>query len=169
MEVQVRIAYETAEMLELLKEYYQEQNKINFSKGEILSKAILDTYDMWKETDWNKILGLPITIDKDYEISSGALRPKFQISKNIEPMITELKQIIQQNVGAKYVTIGAAIKFVLRLAIYELQKKNDVSTESVIFDTLDKFMQNDMSTETKEMLEKFVNEVMTKLEVNDFL
>ncbi|WP_010651667.1 hypothetical protein [Oceanobacillus massiliensis] len=169
MKLQVRIAYETAEMLELLKEHYQEQNEINFSKGEVLSKAILDTYDMWKETDWNRILGLPITIDKNYEISSGALRPKFQISVNIEPKITELKKIIQQNVGAKYVTIGAAIKFVLRLVIYELQNKNNVSTESVIFDTLDKFTQNNMSTETKETLKNFVNEVMTKLEVNDLL
>jgi hypothetical protein len=169
MELQVRIAYETAEMLELLKEYYQEQNEINFTKGEVLSKAILDTYDLWKETDWNKILGLPITINKDYEISPGALRPKFQISNNIQHKIIELKQIIQQSVGAKYVTIGAAIKFVLRLAIYEHQNKNDVSTESVIFDTLGKFMQSEMSHETKEVLRKFVNEVMTKLEINDLL
>ena len=29
MELQVRIAYETAEMLELLKEHYQKQNGIN--------------------------------------------------------------------------------------------------------------------------------------------
>ena len=169
MELQVRIAYETAEMLELLKEYYQEQNDINFTKGEVLSKAILDTYEMWKETDWNKILRLPITIDKDYEISPGALRPKFQISSNIEPRITELKKIIQQSVGTKYVTIGAAIKFILRLAIYEHQNKNGVSTESVVFNTLDKFMQSEMSNETKEALKKFVNEVMTKLEVNDLL
>ncbi len=169
IELQVRIAYETAEMLELLKEYYQEHNEINFTKGEVLSKAILDTYDTWKETDWNKILNLPITLDKEYEISSGALRPKFQISKNIEPKIEELKKMIQKSVNTNYVTIGSAIKFVLRLAIYEFQNKNDISVETVIFEILDSFDQKDISAETKNVLKEFVNEIMIKLEVNDLL
>lgn len=65
MELQVRIAYETAEMLELLKEHYQKQNGINFTKGEVLSKAILDTYIDWKKIDWSKTLSLPIKIEKN--------------------------------------------------------------------------------------------------------
>lgn len=169
MELQVRIAYETAEMLELLKEYYKEKNGINFTKGEVLSKAIIDTYDDWKEIDWSKTLSLPIKIEKEYEIHSGLQRPKFQLSNNVESKIEELRTIIKQNVDARSVTIGAAIKFVLRQTIYEIQHENTVSVESVVNNTLDNYLAEELPKETKEILQKFTDELLTKLEVNDLL
>ena len=169
MELQVRVAYETAEMIEMLKEYYQKQNGINFTKGEVLSKAILDTYDDWKEIDWSKTLNLPITIEKKYDINSGSQRPKFQLSNGIDSKIDELRIIIKQSVDARSVTIGAAIKFVLRQAIYEIQHEDTFSIESVVNDTLDEYLVKELSDETKEILQKYTDEFLTKLEVNDLL
>ena len=169
MELQVRIAYETAEMLELLKEYYQEKNGIKFTKGEVLSKAILDTYDDWKVIDWSKTLGLPIKIEKEYEVNSGSQRPKFQLSNNVDSKIEDLRTVIKQNIDARSVTIGAAIKFVLRQTIYGIQHENTVSVESVVNDTLDNYLAKELPKETKEILQKYTDELLTKLEVNDLL
>lgn len=169
MELQVRIAYETAEMIELLKEYYQEQNGINFTKGEVLSKAILDTYDDWKEIDWSKTLSLPIKIKKKYEINSGSQRPKFQLSDSIDSKMDELRTIIKNSVDVRSVTIGAAIKFVLRQAIYEIQYEDTISIESVVNDTLDEYLAKELSENVKEILQKYTDGLLTKLEVNDLL
>lgn len=141
MELQVRIATETAQMLELLKEHYQKKNGIVFTKGEVLSKAIIDTYDEWTEIDWSKTLSLlpKNEILERYEISSGSLRPKFQISNSIESKIDELRRIIKRSVDARSVTIGATIKFVFIQAIYEIQHESAISVETVVNDTLDLF------------------------------
>lgn len=169
MELQVRIAYETAEMLELLKDYYQEKNGIIFTKGEVLSKAIIDTYDDWKEIDWNKTLSLPIKIEKNYAINSGAQRPKFQLSNSINSKIDELRMIIKQSVDVRSVTIGAAIKFVLRQAIYDIQYEDNYSIENVVNDTLEFYLSLELTDEIKEILEKYSNDLLTKFEVNDLL
>ena len=41
MELQIRIAFETAEMFEYLKEYYQETTGINFTKGDVLQRLLM--------------------------------------------------------------------------------------------------------------------------------
>lgn len=169
MELQIRIAYETAEMLEQLKAIYQKQNNINFTKGEVLSKAIMATYDQWGETEWDKVLSLPVKIDQSDAVSAGALRPKFQIANDIETKITELKENIRVGVGANFVKNGAAVKFVLRLALYTLQNGRVVSVESVISDTLDHFVEVEESAEMKTTLQKFAAEVVNQLELNDLL
>lgn len=91
MELQVRVAYETAEMLEQLKEYYERKSGVKYSKGEVLSRAILDTYDLWDEIEWTN---LKVEIE-EREVAPGALRPKFQVSVDIEDKIRELKKSLQ--------------------------------------------------------------------------
>ncbi|CAI3521629.1 hypothetical protein CIRMBP1286_01941 [Enterococcus cecorum] len=169
MELQVRIGYDTAEMLEFLKEHYQKQNGINFTKGEVLSKAILDTYDEWKEIDWSKTLSLPIKITKEYNLNSGSLRPKFQLADDLDSKIDELRTIIKQSVDASSVTIGAAIKFVLRQAIYKIQHEDIFSIESIVNDTLDEYLAKELPDDIKEILRKYTDELLTKLEINDLL
>ncbi|MCI5761831.1 MAG: hypothetical protein MR028_05305 [Ligilactobacillus agilis] len=169
MELQVRIAYETAEMLEELKEYYQKQSGINFTKGAVLTKAILDTYDDWKEIDWSKTLSLPIKITKEYNLKSGSLRPKFQLEDNLDSKIDELRTIIKQSVDARSVTIGAAIKFVLRQVIYEIQSDDSNSIENVVNNTLDDYLSKELSDQMKEILKEYTDELLTKFELNDLL
>ena len=41
MELQVRVAYETAEMLEQLKEYYERKSGVKYSKGEVYQGQFL--------------------------------------------------------------------------------------------------------------------------------
>ena len=110
-------------MLEMLKEYYQEQDGINFTKAAVLTKANLNTCDDWKNIDWSKTLSLPIKITKQYNFNSGLLRPKFQLEDGLDSKIDELRTIIKQSVDAKSVTIGAEIKFVLLQELYEIQLK----------------------------------------------
>jgi len=169
MELQIRIAYGTAEMLEFLKEYYEKNNGISFTKGDVLSKAVVDTYDDWKYIDWTKTLSLPISINKDYKLSAGSQRPKFRISNNIKLKLDELQNIISSSLDVKYVQIGALIKFLLRQVIYEIQKSDDVSVENVINYVLDEYLKSEISSDTKESLKKFTNDLLVKLEINDLL
>lgn len=169
MELQVRIAYETAEMLEELKGYYQKQNGINFTKGAVLTKAISDTYDEWKEIDWSKTLSFPIKMSKEYNITSGSLRPKFQLEDDLDSKIDELRTVIKQSVDARSVTIGAAIKFILRQAIYDIQSSDNNSVENIVNDTLDNYLSKDLSNEAKEILRKYTDDLLTKFETNDLL
>lgn len=171
MEIQVRIAIETAQMLELLKQNYQAENEINYTKGEVLSKAINDTYDNWDHIDWNRTLKLmPLKTNLDeYEINAGSLRPKFIIANSIATKLDELREKIKLKVGARSVTIGAAIKFIFIEAIYAQQHATTVSVTTVITETLDAYLANDPSTTTKAILEKYTNQLLTKLELNDLL
>lgn len=170
MELQVRIAYETAEMLEFLKDHYQEQNGIKFSKSEVLSKAILDSYDDWTEIDWNVTLNLPIDVKKFKDkITNGSLRPKFQLSNSIDTKIDELRTIIQKSVGARSVTIGAAIKFVLHQIIAEIQSSDDGSVEKVVNATLDSYLAKDLPDETKIIVKKYTDELLENLKSKNLL
>ena len=108
MELQIRIAFETAEMFEQLKEYYQETTGINFTKGDVLVKAINDTYDSWEEVKWENI---KINI-KSYDLPQGALRPKLQIPFETEEKLIQLKRILTNYLELnKIITTGAAIKY----------------------------------------------------------
>lgn len=170
MELQVRIAYETAQMLEFLKDHYQEQNGIKFSKSEVLSKAILDSYDDWTEIDWNKTPHSQID-EKEFKdkITDGSLRPKFQLSNSIDTKIDELRSIIKPSVGARSVTIGAAIKIVLRQVVAEIQASDDCSVEKVVNATLDSYLAKDLPDETKEMLQKYTDELLENLDSKKLL
>ena len=130
---------------------------------------VSDTYIDWKKIDWRKTLSLPIKIEKKYDINSGSQRPKFQLSNSVGSKIDELRTIIKQSVDARSVTIGAAIKFVLRQAIYKIQHEDIVSIESVVNDTLDEYLAKELPDDIKEILQKYTDELLTKLEVNDLL
>ncbi len=161
MELQIRIAYQTAEMFEQLKEYYQETIGINFTKGDVLTKAINDTYDLWEEVKWENI---NICV-KSYDLPQGALRPKLQISFEIEEKLIQLKKILTNYLELnKIITIGAAVKYVLRIAINQIQSDDKPSVDRIIFDTMKKYLKQDYSEETKKAINDYVDEVMICLE-----
>ncbi|MDF7665169.1 hypothetical protein [Bifidobacterium sp. ESL0745] len=168
MELQVRLADDTAKMLKMLKEKYEKENGIKFSKGEVLSKAINDTYGSWSKTDWKTIAQAKVPLPQKNPTQSEK-RPKFQVSNTVKSKIDELEEGIRKNVDASYVTTGAAIKFVLKLAILQAQKDNDVSVGSIIDNTLANTLKKTTDRETKKALEKFADEVKTRLKIADLL
>ena len=161
MELQIRIAFETAEMFEQLKEYYQETTGINFTKGDVLVKAINDTYDSWEEVKWENI---KINI-KSYDLPQGALRPKLQIPFETEEKLIQLKRILTNYLELnKIITTGAAIKYLLRIAINQIQSIDIPSVDSILFDIMKKYLRQDYSEETKKAINDYVDEVMIFLE-----
>lgn len=166
MELQVRVAYETAEMLEQLKEYYERKSDVKYSKGEVLSRAILDTYDLWDEIEWTN---LKVEVE-ERQVSPGALRPKFQVSVDIEDKIRELKKIITAYLELnKLITLGATFKYVFKLALYQIQSLETPSVEKILFQTMNDFSDSEYSKETINAINNFVDEVMLKLEENELL
>lgn len=166
MEIQVRIAYETAEMLEQLKEYYEKTNDINFTKSEVLSRAVIDTYSLWKDTDWNNI---NVEV-KDFDLLNGSLRPKFQISLDIEEKINELKKIITNYLELeKIITVGATFKYILKLALSQIQKEEKITVDKILFETLNEFEKNDYPPEIMLIINSYFDKVMLKLEENNLI
>lgn len=166
MELQIRIAFETAEMLEQLKEYYQEKIGVNFTKGDVITKAIDDTYDLWAEVQWDNI---DINI-KSYDLPQGALRPKLQISFETEEKLTQLKRILTNYLELnKIITIGATIKYLLRVAINQIQRTDQPSVDIILFDIMKKYLMKDYSEETKKAISDYVDEVMIVLEKDELI
>jgi len=48
MELQVRISLETAEIIEELKERYELEQKMRFTKSSVLMKSVNDTRSFWE-------------------------------------------------------------------------------------------------------------------------
>lgn len=166
MELQVRLAYDTAQMLEQLKEYYELQLDITFTKSDVLSKAIIDTNNLWGEVEWDN---LDFDI-KEFDITKSALRPKLQVSKEIEDEIKSLRKILSNYLGLeKFVTIGVAIKYVFRLALNQIQQEKSISANKILFETLKMYLKKEYSEDQKKILNEFVDEVLFKLEDQELL
>ena len=64
----------------------------------------------------------------------------------------------------KIITIGAAIKYLLRIAINQIQSMDIPSVDSILFDIMKKYLRQDYSEETKKAINDYVDEVMIFLE-----
>lgn len=169
MELQVRLAYETAEILEMLKKIYETENGVSFSKGSVVSKAVIDNYALWQEMDWNFIREVPLTVESNDNITAGALRPKLQISTAVNNKLQELQELIKVSVGAQYVKMGAAIKFVLRLALYEYQSDTKQTVETIVSGTLTEYLERDIDDNVKKVLSEYTQELLLNLEKDDLI
>lgn len=164
MELQVRLSYETAQLLEQLKEEYEDSMGIKLTKSDVLMKSVADTVSMWENTDWEN---LEIT-RRDYDITKSSLRPKFQISNETNENIEKLRKILSTYLGLqRYVTLGVAIKYVLNLSLYNLTKENEVTINTLLYETVREFEENEK--DELKILHEFVNEFLLKLEKNDML
>ena len=95
----------------------------------------------------------------------GALRPKLQIPFETEEKLIQLKRILTNYLELnKIITIGAAIKYLLRIAINQIQSMDIPSVDSILFDIMKKYLRQDYSEETKKAINDYVDEVMIFLE-----
>lgn len=165
MDLQVRISIETAEMFEELKNYYQKTMDIIFSKSDVLIKVVSDATNNWEQIDWKFVNEKKINI-KRYDISEGSLRPKLQITFDIEEKLNELKDILSQTLKVRSVTLGVCIKHILKFALIEIQQQKDknIKIEDIIERNKNKYLTELYSEETQLAIEKFATDILTELE-----
>ena len=107
---------------------------------------------------------------EEREVAPGALRPKFQVSVDIEDKIRELKKIITAYLELnKLITLGATFKYVFKLALYQIQSSDTPSVEKILFQTMKEFSDSEYSKETINAINDFVDEIMLKLEENELI
>lgn len=167
MEYQVRISYETAEMLNQLKECYENDKGINFTKGDVVTQAIFDTRKFWDKVNWDSI-----KVDvKHYEMLTGAVRPKIRVATEVDAQIRELREIISKYLGmSRFISVGVAFKYLFRLALSKIQLGKVLSVETVLTETLNDFLvSDDYDDELKKVVRSFFNTEIKNLKENKLI
>lgn len=110
---QARIAIDSAELLEELKNIYEEQSGVTVTKGNVVMKAYEDS--LWV-TNWRELLDEPIKLKNQYEISPNSLKLRIQISEEVESGIKNLKNSLKEEFKTRNVTIGVCLKLIFKAA-----------------------------------------------------
>ncbi|KRL04909.1 hypothetical protein [Liquorilactobacillus hordei] len=160
MEYQVRISYETAEILENLKDIYETKEGIHFSKSDVLMKAISDNRALWNDVSWKDI----IVKRNKKNIVSSSLRPKFDVSKDTSNDIEYLKKILPKCLDSRSVTYGVVIKYILKIALFELQKKEPKTIREMIEFFEEKHLSKANTDEEKENIKSFAGNIINSLD-----
>ena len=166
MELQVRISIETAEMFEELKKHYQKTMGINFSKSDVLIKAFSSVTDSWADIDWQSVNEKKVNVSQ-YNISEGSLRPKLQITFDIEKKLNDFKEMLPKKLNLRSVTLGVCIKHILKFALLEIQQQNETnSIEDIIEKNRNRYLTEQYSEETQLAIKKLTSDIL--LELNDY-
>ncbi|MFT8562728.1 hypothetical protein [Liquorilactobacillus nagelii] len=163
MSYQVRLSYETVEFLEELKKMYEEIEHKPIVKGEVLNRAYYDS--QWVES-WQDIYIRKIKLNGKYDIKENSLRPRLQITVDVEQGIKKLKLEIAEQLGLRSVTIGVVIRLILKAALI----KNNFSGEndiSYIFPKYKKEVEKEFQGEQKEKVLQLLKKM--EIEINKVL
>lgn len=125
MSYQVRISYETAILIEELKNIYENIEKSPITKGEVLIRSYYDA--QWVK-NWKEIYTTKIKVSNKYEIKENALRPRLQITEEVEQGIKDLKIKTANELSLKNVTIGVVIRLILKASLIKNTNKK-IETE----------------------------------------
>ncbi|ELC8460392.1 hypothetical protein QYB77_002575 [Clostridium perfringens] len=163
MDLQVRISVETAEMFEELKNYYQKTKGISFSKSDVLIQAFSYAINKWNEIDWKFVNEKKITMKK-YDISQSSLRPKLQVTFDIEEKLLELKEILPKELKLRSVTLGVCIKHILKFALIDIQQNDrEIEISDIIEKIKNKYLTDISSEEIKLIINKFAKDILVEL------
>lgn len=126
-EFQVRVSSEAIYYFEELKKYYTRDSKVDITRSQILTRAFEETKVI---TNWTSIINDTETISLEYlEYQKGyGTNVKVQISEEVEKGIRELKILLPNFTATRSVTIGVAVKFMLKGAII-LNKTGKITTD----------------------------------------
>lgn len=157
MSYQVRISYETAMLIEELKRIYEDMEKSPVTKGEVLIRSYYDS--KWVE-DWQKVYEQKIRITNDYEIKENALRPRLQLTTEVEQGIKDLKIQIANTLGLRSVTLGVVIRQILKASFIKNANENiSINQKKAITQIFDKYKDKITSFEEKESVLKILNDL----------
>jgi hypothetical protein len=126
VEFQVRVSSEAIFYFEKLKKMYSNNSKIELTRSQILTRAFKETKVI---SNWTSIINDTETISLEYlEYQKGyGTNVKVQISDEVEKGIRELKILLPNFTTTRSVTIGVAVKFMLKGAII-LNKTGKINT-----------------------------------------
>lgn len=115
-EFQVRVSSEGIFYFEKLKKIYTSTSKIELTRSQILTRAFEETKVI---TNWTPIINDTETIPLEHlEYQKGyGTNVKVQISEEVEKGIRELKILLPNFTTTRSVTVGVAVKFMLKAAI----------------------------------------------------
>ncbi|AMN33769.1 hypothetical protein ACSXC4_12865 [Clostridium perfringens] len=164
MDLQVRISIETAEMFEELKNYYEKTMGISFSKSDVLIQAFSYAINKWNQIDWRFVNEKKINIKK-YDISQSSLRPKLQVTFDIQEKLLELKEILPKELKLRSVTLGVCIKHILKFALIDIQQNDrEIEISDIIEKVKNKYLTDISSEEIKLIIDKFTKDILVELE-----
>lgn len=139
------------------------------TKGNVLMHAFYDSE--WVD-NWEEINNQKVYLKNDFDIKPSALRPKLQISNEVEKGIKELKNDLPQKLGVRSVTIGVCIRLILKAAY--IKNNKNIKPEKVQFEpknnSRDKNVQVDIKF-IKSILEKSRERISLKYddEIKDII
>lgn len=169
MSYQVRISYETAILIEELKSIYENLEKSPITKGEVLIRSYYDA--QWVK-NWQEIYAAKIKVSNNYEIKENALRPRLQITEEVEQGIKDLKIKIANELSLRSVTVGVVIRLILKASliknISEIEAEpNDLSLISHIFNNYKKDISNNFEEMKKDEIFVLLNNL--EKEIKEYL
>lgn len=166
MDLQVRLSYDTANLLEEIKKIYEKSNGIYFTKGDVVSKAMNDFYDLYESIHWSKYSTMIIKI-KDNNIAQGALRPKLQLSKESYDKIVDMKnRILKESLDVRHVTFGVVVSLILKLAYTQINNNIEKKgVEDIILSEMEKYISNE-TAEVTDIIKDYTKEIIESLNNN---
>lgn len=141
-EFQVRVSSEGIFYFEKLKKIYTSTSKIELTRSQILTRAFEETKVI---TNWTPIINDTETISLEHlEYQKGyGTNIKVQISEEVEKGIRELKILLPNFTTTRSVTVGVAVKFMLKAAIIlNITGKVNINKELSSLKAVDELKQN---------------------------
>jgi hypothetical protein len=141
-EFQVRVSSEGIFYFEKLKKIYTSTSKIELTRSQILTRAFEETKAI---TNWTPIINDTETISLEHlEYQKGyGTNIKVQISEEVEKGIRELKILLPNFTTTRSVTVGVAVKFMLKAAIIlNITGKVNINKELSSLKAVDELKQN---------------------------
>ncbi|MCT0023430.1 hypothetical protein ACLHLP_00600 [Weissella confusa] len=161
MSYQLRISYETAILIEELKRIYEDIEKSPVTKGEVLIRSYYDS--KWVK-DWQKVYEQKIKVKNTYEIKENALRPRLQLTTEVEQGIKDLKIEIAKTLGLRSVTLGVVVRQILKASfIKNTNESTSVAQEKIITQIFDKYKGEITSLEEKETVLQILNDLENEI------
>lgn len=120
---QARISLETAYYFHLLKSMYQSETSDYVTQAFVIAKAIDEVAEI---NNWEKIISdNSIKIENTLNFEEKDLRLRVQITPQLEETIKYYKSYLPQFIGTRSITLGVALKYILK-AVILLRKNPDI-------------------------------------------
>ena len=169
-EFQVRGSSETIFYFEELKRIYANNPQNELTRSQILSRAFEETKSI---TNWTPVIEDKETISLNFlEYQSGyGTNVKVQISEEVEKGIRELKILLPNFTTTRSVTIGVAVKLMLKGAIIlnktgKVNSNKNISTIEAI-EELKKNLHNIIAPINYNILENILDDFKNNITLKD--
>lgn len=119
-----RISRESAVLLKMMSEFYENREGIKYTKADTLAEVYEDA--KWVPAgQWQALIDYQAPDSLEDNLSASATKLQIPLKAEVETAMRELNQQIRQELGVKLVKMGAEISYLLKAAYI---KNNDPDT-----------------------------------------